>query len=236
MSIIRVAARRKYTVIDRRAVNDDRLTFRARGMLTWLLDKPDDWTIDRETLARAGPDGLWSVREGLKELRQCGYLVRESKRLANGQIVTESVLYEVPREGGTAGAEAFPEADLSPILSSSEAAADTTESEEQGAPDTSPLVGFQPPVPLVGLPLVGNRPASLELGPRTDPPSPPSGGVDQAARPRRRRRRRDDPPRPLPVDAVPSPPVQPARFEPDDVPVSSAEDRLAGLASWRSAL
>jgi hypothetical protein len=100
MSIIRVVRRNRYTAIDRRPINDSRLSFRARGVLVWLLDKPDDWQITRESLARETPEGEDAMRSVLKELRDCGYLVRQTVRNKEGRTVTESCLYEVPPKGG----------------------------------------------------------------------------------------------------------------------------------------
>lgn len=101
MNVIRVAKRQRYTVVDRRTVNDSRLTFRARGVLVWLLDKPDGWEITREELAKQTPEGQDAMRTVLKELVTLGYLVREKRQTENGTWVTDSVLYEVPdTEGG----------------------------------------------------------------------------------------------------------------------------------------
>lgn len=96
--IIRVAKRHRYAVTDRSAVNDSRLSFKARGLLVYLLDKPDNWKIDREFLAKeeVGPDGVTAIRSALQELVQHGYLVRQTRRNERGQIITESWLHEVP--------------------------------------------------------------------------------------------------------------------------------------------
>ncbi len=96
MTTIRVARRARYAAVDRRTINDGRLSFRARGVLVWLLDKPDGFTISRDALASAGPEGHHVVRQVLAELRTCGYLVRSQTRLPSGRFTTESVLYEVP--------------------------------------------------------------------------------------------------------------------------------------------
>lgn len=100
MSTIRVAKRNRFTTIDRRAVNDERLSYRARGILAWLLDKPDDWSATRETIAAASPEGVTAVRSALKELSDLGYLVRTKVRLPSGRTVTETVIHEVPPEVG----------------------------------------------------------------------------------------------------------------------------------------
>jgi hypothetical protein len=98
--IIRVARRRRYAVIDRAALNDPQISFKAKGILAYLLDKKDDWNIDRDALAEVGPDGVTAIRSGLKELTEAGYLRRQTVRQDNGRLVTESWLYETPPEDG----------------------------------------------------------------------------------------------------------------------------------------
>lgn len=95
MSTVRVGKRPRYTVVDRRAITDERLSFKARGLLVWLLDKPDDWRVDRATLAKAGPDGEHAIRSALNELRDAGYLVWNPGGDNGGG---EHVLFEVPPE------------------------------------------------------------------------------------------------------------------------------------------
>lgn len=100
MSTFRVVKRDRYTSIARGTINDDRLSFRARGVLVWLLDKPDDWSATRESIAAASTDGVTAVRSALRELASFGYLVRTKVRLPDGRMVTETMIHEVPPEAG----------------------------------------------------------------------------------------------------------------------------------------
>lgn len=103
MSTIRVADRRRWVAIANEAVNDDRLSFRARGVLVWLLSKPDGWTFTRQSIAEHGKEGESAIRAVLVELRDAGYIVRQKTRRADGRIVTETVLYEVPPDAPEVG-------------------------------------------------------------------------------------------------------------------------------------
>lgn len=96
MSTIRVAKRTRYTTIDQRTIRDDRLSFRARGILVWLLDHPDDWSARADVIARAGTEGRDAVRSALQELEFCGYLVRDRRRDALGRWHSEIWVYEQP--------------------------------------------------------------------------------------------------------------------------------------------
>lgn len=96
MSIIRVSKRERYVTIDKTGIEDASLSFRATGLLAYLLSKPNDWSISYRQLSKVKKDGEHSVREGLKELTESGYLHRERKQFKNGQWGWDQVLYETP--------------------------------------------------------------------------------------------------------------------------------------------
>lgn len=54
-------------------INDDRLSWKAKGILIYLIGKPADWKVRVRDLMNQGTDGRDSVRAGLMELRQFGY-------------------------------------------------------------------------------------------------------------------------------------------------------------------
>lgn len=99
MTTIRVASRQRFTSIDRKTLNDSRLSFRARGVLAWLLDKPDNWTTNSDAIAAAGKEGRDAIRVALRELEGCGYLKRERVRGDRGRWFTETLIYERPPDG-----------------------------------------------------------------------------------------------------------------------------------------
>jgi hypothetical protein len=96
VTTVRIARRAKYLTMDRRAVNDSRLSFRARGVLAWLLDKPDGWRAAADQIANGAPEGRDAIRTVLRELEECGYLVRRKHRSSTGTWATEHVLFEHP--------------------------------------------------------------------------------------------------------------------------------------------
>lgn len=97
MTTIRVARRHRFTSIDRRTINDHRLSFRARGVLVWLLDKPDDWHSTSVQIAREAKEGRDAVRAALAELETAGYLVRSRiQDRGTGRWRTEQTVHEVP--------------------------------------------------------------------------------------------------------------------------------------------
>jgi len=84
--IIHHPDRDRWVSVDRRTVEDSRLSWKARGLLVYLLSKPHNWVVYTAELTNASPGGRDAVLTGLRELELFGYIVR--KRLhdeASGQ-------------------------------------------------------------------------------------------------------------------------------------------------------
>jgi hypothetical protein len=109
--IVRVVKRSYFTTISNVPLNDSRLSWEARGLLAWLLSKPNTWTVNREAIARHGRTGRDKVTRMLTELTANGYLVRTRHRNDDGQFRWESIVYEVPIDRPNVGepSEASPE-------------------------------------------------------------------------------------------------------------------------------
>ncbi|MFW5800117.1 MAG: DnaD domain protein [Spirochaetota bacterium] len=99
MAIIRVKHNQDYVVMNKTGLADPDLSFKAKGILAFLLSKPDNWKCRRKHLAKVGPDGITAVRTGLKELREKGYLESKAIRDEEGKIKEwESIIREVPKK------------------------------------------------------------------------------------------------------------------------------------------
>ncbi len=95
-TIIRVSKTERYAIIDKQFLDDDdRLTWKAKGLLTYFLAKPDGWQIRRSDLLNRAADGKDSVSAGLKELEQFGYLERKMVR-QGGKFGYENIIHERP--------------------------------------------------------------------------------------------------------------------------------------------
>lgn len=103
MSIIRVSKRERFVVMDKTGLEDSRLSFRAKGLLAYLLTKPDDWTINYRQLVKVGPDRKTATLSALQELESNGYLVRERRHLL-GRYSWIQTLYETPHNAPKTGA------------------------------------------------------------------------------------------------------------------------------------
>lgn len=73
--IKRVVKEAKYAQIDNDLINNRELSFKALGIMTYILSKPDDWQIYISDLCR-DKDGEKSIRAGLNELKDKKYMQR----------------------------------------------------------------------------------------------------------------------------------------------------------------
>lgn len=53
-TIRRATRRRQFVVLEQRTVEDGRLSWAARGLLTYLLSRPDEWQVRVTDLKRRG--------------------------------------------------------------------------------------------------------------------------------------------------------------------------------------
>src|SRR5258707_5031400 len=87
---------RSYLNVPSATVTDGRLSFKARGILAYLLDKPAGWHVRSVAIAADSPDGKAAVQAGLRELAQVGYYRIERRRLLDGRLVTGTAVSEEP--------------------------------------------------------------------------------------------------------------------------------------------
>jgi len=96
MSIERAPRRARYTIVDNTVLEDPRLSFKAKGLLAYILSKPDHWRTNRDHLASVGKDGVAAVRSAMTELEKAGYVVRRRVRGTSGQWDWHTIVHEVP--------------------------------------------------------------------------------------------------------------------------------------------
>lgn len=75
-----------YAIIDKTGLNDKRLSFKARGILAYLLTKPDDWKVMVQELINSSPEGRTAIYSGLKELEKHGYMKKRALRGDDGKF------------------------------------------------------------------------------------------------------------------------------------------------------
>ena len=97
-TIIRIKKRElPFVQIDKRPVEDIQLSWKAKGLLLYLLSKPNNWKIYLSDLIKRSRDKSVAVYSGLKELEKFGYLERERVRDKKGRFIQLIyTIYEVP--------------------------------------------------------------------------------------------------------------------------------------------
>jgi hypothetical protein len=70
----------------RETAQDSALTFEARGVLWYLLSKPDDWKVQWQDIANQGGFGRDKAKSIMAELRAAGYVVTEMKHGEHGKF------------------------------------------------------------------------------------------------------------------------------------------------------
>lgn len=98
-NIVRVERRdNPYVVIDKTALLETELSWKAKGIHAYLLSLPDDWKIHERDLVNRAKDGRDGLRAGLKELIDKGYMKRTAVRNDMGKIERwETIVYEIPQ-------------------------------------------------------------------------------------------------------------------------------------------
>lgn len=86
-----------FVLIDKSFLEDTRLSYKAKGILAYLLSKPNNWKVIVGNLVNYSVDGKASIYAGLKELKECGYYEKVPIRNDKGHFVRwESTVYERP--------------------------------------------------------------------------------------------------------------------------------------------
>lgn len=91
MSIVRISHNREnpYVMLNKKALEDPKLSWAAKGLWAYLMSRPDDWNVSVSHLSKiysgkgGGEKAIWSL---LKELIENGYCTRTQNKLADGSF------------------------------------------------------------------------------------------------------------------------------------------------------
>ncbi|MFH8405337.1 hypothetical protein ACH4FX_11275 [Streptomyces sp. NPDC018019] len=98
MTILRRHLSSGFTVLPNSTLNDERLSFRARGILAWLISKPDNWQVRITAIAAAGKEGREAVAEAVRELKRFGYYRVVTERGPGGRFVRFTEVYDTAQD------------------------------------------------------------------------------------------------------------------------------------------
>lgn len=73
MSVLRVDHQKNYVVISKEALEDQKLSFKAKGLWAYCMSRPNDWEFHVSHLSKVSQDGEDSIYSAIKELVKEGY-------------------------------------------------------------------------------------------------------------------------------------------------------------------
>ncbi|MDO4963185.1 MAG: helix-turn-helix domain-containing protein, partial [bacterium] len=96
MSVFRIEKTNKYTVMSNYHLKDINLSYKAKGLLSFMLSLPDYWDYSVKGITKVSKESIKAIRSILKELEDFGYLIRTRIQLDNGRFDYEYSIYEKP--------------------------------------------------------------------------------------------------------------------------------------------
>ena len=101
MAIVRVIKDKSnpYVMLNKTCLHDNQLSWKAKGLHSYLLSLPDNWKIYTEDLKNRSKDGKDAIRTALNELIELGYVKRtHSKDKETGKFTGgyDYEVYEIP--------------------------------------------------------------------------------------------------------------------------------------------
>ena len=93
---MRVEKTKNYSVISNEFIRRKDLSWKAKGILTYILTLPDDWVININEIMTHATEGEKAFRSGWKELKDAGYVNRYPVRDNKSNKIThwETVIRE----------------------------------------------------------------------------------------------------------------------------------------------
>lgn len=143
LGIIRVVRRvDPFVQVHRETCQDKRLSFKARGLLVYILSLPEDWEIRVAHLAREGKEGREAIRGAFDELEEHGYAQRTRLRKPDGTFAWETSVFEHPGLNDGFGGSTDQEAsDGKPSMDQRRETVDGEPSPESRLPREDPRTG-----------------------------------------------------------------------------------------------
>lgn len=85
-----------YQALPNELLNDARLSFRARGLLAYMLARPPGWTFSAERIQADATEGREAVAAALRELTRAGYYRADRYQRPDGRFGMTTHVAEAP--------------------------------------------------------------------------------------------------------------------------------------------
>ena len=86
-----------FTQVDNNLIKDNTISCGAKGILLYLLSKPDDWQFYEADIEKHFTDNIKVIRRYIKELMVKGHIHRDKIRNTDGRFTYNYNIYEIPR-------------------------------------------------------------------------------------------------------------------------------------------
>lgn len=95
-NFLRVKKTENYVVINKDFLKNRNLSWKAKGILTYILSLPNDWILNISELQNHSKDGSDSLYSGMKELIKYGYVSKKKIKKAGKFSGVEYTISEQP--------------------------------------------------------------------------------------------------------------------------------------------
>ena len=86
-----------YVMLNKGFFEDPFISLKSKGLLGYLLSKPDNWIIYREEILKHCTDGKDSLQTAINELKRTGYLKVVPERNEKGEVIKwVTLVFETP--------------------------------------------------------------------------------------------------------------------------------------------
>lgn len=96
ISVFKIEKTKGYTIMSNYHLKDRCLTYKAKGLLSFMLSLPSDWDYSLKGLCAISKESRDGIRSILKELQEHHYLEIEKTRGDKGYFEYNYLIYEIP--------------------------------------------------------------------------------------------------------------------------------------------
>lgn len=96
MSVFKIEKNKNYTIMSNYHLRDKNLSYKAKGLLSFMLSLPEDWDYSLNGLCAISKESRDGIRSILKELQEHHYVEIEKIRGDKGYFEYNYLIYEVP--------------------------------------------------------------------------------------------------------------------------------------------
>lgn len=95
--VFKIEKNKNYTGMSNYHLCDKKLSFKAKGLLTFMLSLPEDWDSSMKRLVAVSKENVKTIRSILNELKSQGYLEIQQTRGEKGYYKYEYIIRDAIR-------------------------------------------------------------------------------------------------------------------------------------------